>query len=1066
MTPDQLLRECEQLTHKERMYRMVELGRTAFSDESINGLLAAFMKGNVYQRLLAVQSCYGSHDSTLALQGAVDPSRSVRALSLALVALYGSDAEVQTVLTQVPFAMQESLVYRLRRLHRQLPIDGYLEILAVRKDPVFNRMLSFGSRELVLRYLDLDIEHFELPDWQRLARQHPELVVERLCARASTTNAADYRVLYPVNAVLFILSDIAPDLALELVHAFVPYVGLSSLRVQKLALHRPNEIADLVIQSDAPGAVSFNRAVRKLTTERLLTLYTRFPQTIQTSVLRKLTPQQRVLIYEACHMGWRSSNGTLAYDIVACLPTTQRVQEARRHLVLSELETRILERLRYATFLPWEEIYEQFATTLRSPDADLRGATLRALLGAVRYQRSYLPQALQLVLERRNEQDPVRLIMLNTLAGLPYGMWQTQHLNDLAQIIRDALNARDLSPASANSIERLVIRLLPFHPDWCAQQLPVIYRERGMGTMHRLQAYISDADTRRIAPHLVPVLQAWLERENDGHLIALAGAFGRRLGVFTELVSMLEVILQRTPTQSYVTAILSLFAQYCRELLATLVPKMLEQDKSSIVLSVVYHYLHRFRQDLLTPYLGQHAYAGRFTTGQTRFVLSLYSGFFRWTPRQQTTFARTLLEVAQDDQRPTIAIMRTLNQLVAMPAIDPAFVIQFASDEREPVRDTALQLLGKLDGGQGIPVLIEALGDDRARVAIYALRSSLLALSPDEVLNILSAAPMKQITVAKEVVRLIGEMETEEAYRLLLQFEHDTELHRDVRVALLRALWSYVERDETWEIFERAACWPDAGIARGVVRIPADGMSEQAQQRLLTLLATLLAHPLTEVRIATLERCVLYPLSDPQHVLLASLLKAMNSRFPDEVAQAARAVFAIYTNHDPALIGNTLRKLLPNRRSLRTVIYTFTSSLSSARSRFLPTTRALLSVLSEDRLTLGLQISLIIDGLPWDEVATELIKRVDYLHADALEQAGSMIHQSYRRPDADLDSFEEVLAASNDERLRRLALSALVAGAHRPTGWSEERIARLQTYQQDPSPLIAETAQFTFVPLS
>jgi hypothetical protein len=122
--------------------------------------------------------------------------------------------------------------------------------------------------------------------------------------------------------------------------------------------------------------------------------------------------------------------------------------------------------------------------------------------------------------------------------------------------------------------------------------------------------------------------------------------------------------------------------------------------------------------------------------------------------------------------------------------------------------------------------------------------------------------------------------------------------------------------------------------------------------------------------------------------------------------------------------------------------------------------------LSEDRLTLGLQISLIFDGLPWEEVATELIKRVDYLHADALEHAASMIHQSSRRPDADLDSLEATLAASDDERLRRLALSALVAGASQPTGWSKERIARLQTYQQDPSPLVAEAAQFTFEPLS
>ena len=43
----------------------------------------------------------------------------------------------------------------------------------------------------------------------------------------------------------------------------------------------------------------------------------------------------------------------------------------------------------------------------------------------------------------------------------------------------------------------------------------------------------------------------------------------------------------------------------------------------------------------------------------------------------------------------------------------------------EAVRDRALRALAKLDDGQGIPVLLSALEDARARIAIYALRKSL-----------------------------------------------------------------------------------------------------------------------------------------------------------------------------------------------------------------------------------------------------------------------------------------------------------------------------------------------------
>ena len=49
----------------------------------------------------------------------------------------------------------------------------------------------------------------------------------------------------------------------------------------------------------------------------------------------------------------------------------------------------------------------------------------------------------------------------------------------------------------------------------------------------------------------------------------------------------------------------------------------------------------------------------------------------------------------------------------------------------------------------------------------------------------------------------------------------ESELHRDVRVALLRALWPYAEREQTWEIFTRAAQAPevvDEAIATALIK--------------------------------------------------------------------------------------------------------------------------------------------------------------------------------------------------------------------------------------------------------
>ena len=63
-----------------------------------------------------------------------------------------------------------------------------------------------------------------------------------------------------------------------------------------------------------------------------------------------------------------------------------------------------------------------------------------------------------------------------------------------------------------------------------------------------------------------------------------------------------------------------------------------------------------------------------------------------------------------------------------------------------------------------------------------------------------------------------------------------------------------------------------------------------------------------------------------------------------------------------------------------------------------------------------------------------------------------------------VDELERALSGSDDPRLRRLALAALVAQAKYPPGWTAARRARLEAYREDPAPLVAGAAQFTFPP--
>ncbi len=200
----------------------------------------------------------------------------------------------------------------------------------------------------------------------------------------------------------------------------------------------------------------------------------------------------------------------------------------------------------------------------------------------------------------------------------------------------------------------------------------------------------------------------------------------------------------------------------------------------------VYQYVHQRRQDFLSPFLGRITYKGRFSTGNTRFVMPVASGFQRWIPAQQRTFRRTLEDVTNDAMRDSPALLQVIRQLAALPEELSERLVELAdvTNTKLMTRDTALRMLGRMDGGQGIPFLLGALDDDRGRIAIYALRQSLLQMPQTRAISLLKGVSATKVTVAKEVVRLLGELRTEESFQELLAWT-DRPLLPDVRIALV-----------------------------------------------------------------------------------------------------------------------------------------------------------------------------------------------------------------------------------------------------------------------------------------
>src|SRR5260221_7174136 len=93
----------------------------------------------------------------------------------------------------------------------------------------------------------------------------------------------------------------------------------------------------------------------------------------------------------------------------------------------------------------------------------------------------------------------------------------------------------------------------------------------------------------------------------------------------------------------------------------------------------------------------------------------------------------------------------------------------------------------------------------------------------------LRSVPLTKVTVAKEVVRLLGELPGEESYQELMAVDGQ-QLHRDVRVALLRSLWNHLDREETWRILEREARSPDMTVAVSTAHMSIARDSRHEQQ--------------------------------------------------------------------------------------------------------------------------------------------------------------------------------------------------------------------------------------------
>ncbi|MFY0573637.1 hypothetical protein ACN28S_04040 [Cystobacter fuscus] len=490
--------------------------------------------------------------------------------------------------------------------------------------------------------------------------------------------------------------------------------------------------------------------------------------------------------------------------------------------------------------------------------AEDRARALTLLVACTGLSRRGLTETLAALARLRNEQDPVRHGVLLELSRLPLSLFAPEHIPALESLVTYAVEARDTSLGTHHALQALALRLLRQYataPDQPLFRFALETVKRLAARAGSLHLPSLERDLPRGAEHhlfaaLLPLIRAANQRESHGMTLALARALGRRAWNLDMLQTQLATITESTPDTGAQEAIgLWLAPPRTRD---ARVRELLDRDESHVVLYPVLEHLHRRRQEWLDPFLKGRRLKGRFSTGKTIWVPSVFDGFHRWVPRQQELLRDLLLRIAADTERSAFERMRVLHVLPRMPVVDMDTLAPFLASPDVPTVEAALGALAALDQPEpALPLLLDALDGDRARVAMYAVPRVARRVAPEVLsttLGTLLARERLKVTVHKEALRLLGAFRSPRSLPLLREQWDNPRLHKDVRIAVGHAARQLLDEPAAWELLEAIARSPEADVAASLLDEAPARLPPEARPRYAALLLQVSRHPEPTVR--------------------------------------------------------------------------------------------------------------------------------------------------------------------------------------------------------------------------
>ncbi|MFD0634461.1 hypothetical protein ACFQ9X_25850 [Catenulispora yoronensis] len=559
-----------------------------------------------------------------------------------------------------------------------------------------------------------------------------------------------------------------------------------------------------------------------------------------------LPPSRRDAFFDAVTAGRDLDRAVLAEPLLDALPHPRRHAEARRMLALPALEADPVLKLRVSARLPWAEGRQVLLEQTRAADAAARAAAYPLLVACVAAERDaavfarFLDEDLGRI---HNEQDPVRQPTLKALAQTPPALFGDGAVAALTRLGTDAVEARDVSVGSLSAVRQLARRLLVHHAEsgdaellaWGLRVLELELVEGATDAVDRERLdTVRHGQERAVVDVLGPWVRRGLERAWYSRLLTLAEALGRRAWAMPDVQGWLEWTIWNSPSGVAHTAIPLWLADPARR--SERVEALVRWDPSVAKLWPVAHVIAGHRTDLLDPYLTGRPPGGRFVTDGVRWIPDFPSAAVQhWLPRQRAQYVKLLARIAGDAGSTASARADAIRQSATVGEAGQAVVDRYLGSANVVLQEAALGATVWLpDPAAAIPVLLEHVDDDRARVAVYALTRAAQFARPAELgarLEAVVVGASAKVTSRKEVLRIAAQVGVPDLVGLLLRTWGGQRQHRHVRMAAVSRLVGELDDARVWEVLGAAA-----GVGAGTA--PADAAAAVASIAPATSVAT------------------------------------------------------------------------------------------------------------------------------------------------------------------------------------------------------------------------------------